>query len=96
LTASSGQKSSGKNQSVQDSLICQQASKVQQNPLITLPNGAVVCPSNLLFAAYGQSCAPASGTTGGAGAKITIWNVNDNQIDKNKGCGCGGEACAIF
>ena len=53
----------------------------QQRPLITLPNGAIVCAKRL-----------ADG-----GSAIGLWNVNNNQIDKNKGCvaGCTG-GCSIF
>lgn len=66
-------------------LAAQQSQKqqpfLQQCPLITLPNGAIVCAKK-----------NSSGS-----AVMGLWNVNHNMIDKNKGCvaGCAG-GCSIF
>ena len=55
--------------------------QLQQCPLITLPNGAIVCTKK----------------KSGGSTVIGLWNVNQNQIDKNAGCVAGcAPGCNIF
>lgn len=57
-----------------------------------LPNGGIVLAKNLTQAIQVRNPSQHLGWP----AQLNLLNATQNEVNKNVGCGCGGDACAIF